>query len=927
MLRDVASLIRILRSRIPASLRNLKGIIPTPPSVALQPGTRLGAYDVLALIGAGGMGEVYKARDTRLDRVVALKVLPAHVASDPDLRQRFDREARAVAALNHPHICTLHDIGSQDGIAFLVMEYLEGETLADKLAKGPLPIDQALRYAIEIADALDKAHRQGITHRDLKPGNIMLTKGCAKLLDFGLAKAGAPIIAATGLSMLPTTPPGLTAQGTILGTFQYMAPEQLEGQEADARTDMFAFGAVLYEMLTGKKAFEGKSQASLIAAILDREPPPISTLKPLMPPALDRVVHKCLAKDADARWQSARDLHDELQWIQQNASEGAPTASDAARVKSGERRLWMAATVTVVAASALAAVAFVLFRETPRVEPPLHLSIALPENTSVRSLALSPDGRSLVIAATIGSQYHLWLRTLGASDLRPLAGTDNARVPFWSPDSRFIGFFAEGKLKTMPATGGPAQVLCDAALGKGGSWNRDGVILFAASPADPIYRVAAAGGPCTPITKPTSGTFHNFPEFLPDGQHFFYVVGGDEDSQRGVYLASLADSVGRRVLADVSSVAYVLPSAGNPSSSVLFLRENTLMALPFNPTTLQPAGDVFPIATQASRSNSPPQMAASAATNGALAYLVNGESVSGNLQLSWRDRLGKELTKETESSSINSVGLSPDAKTIATARGPQYGLVIWLRELGRESESRFSGSSSAPVWSPDSSHVVFSASRGRSVSDLYSKDPGGSQEELVLQTGNSKSPSDWSPDGHYLVYTEVDPKTLGDIWLLPDPLSKTAERKPVPFLRTPFDESHGQVSPDGRWIAYASNESGQYEIYVRPFPSGEGRWQVSTRGGVQPRWRHDGQELFYLEGLVPRFRLMAAPITAWPRPPVGSPKLLFDIHVGTQVPTSNTFSYSPSADGQRFLVSEIPADVQTTLDVLVNWQKMLPASK
>jgi len=351
------------------------------------------------------------------------------------------------------------------------------------------------------------------------------------------------------------------------------------------------------------------------------------------------------------------------------------------------------------------------------------------------------------------------------------------------------------------------------------------------------------------------------------------------------------------------------------------------MAQPFNPKELQPVGDVFPIATQASRSNTLPQMAASAAANGALAYLVNGESTSANLQLSWRDRSGKELSKESVSSSVDSIVLSPSGKTVAMARRSQYGPVIWLRELGRESESRFSGSSSTPVWSPDSSHVIFSASRGRNASDLYSKEPGASQEELVLQTANSKTPSDWSPEGHYLVYTEIDPKTLGDIWLLPDPLSETAARKPVSFLRTPFDESHGQVSPDGRWIAYTSNESGQYEVYVRPFPAGDGKWQVSTRGGSDPRWRHDSQELFYLEGLVPRYRLMGAPVTPGPRPAFGSPKPLFDVHVGTQIPDANGFIYSPAADGQRFLVSGIPADVQSTLDILVNWEKMLPASK
>jgi Tol biopolymer transport system component len=703
-------------------------------------------------------------------------------------------------------------------------------------------------------------------------------------------------------SMSPTiTTPAMTRAGMILGTAAYMSPEQARGKTVDTRADIWAFGAVLYEMLAGGRLFEGETVSDTLAAVLRQEPE-----WDRVPAKVRRLLESCLEKDPKAR---LRDVGDAWRLLDERpVSVAVP------------RRSFTLMAVAAAAVLALAGLAFVHFRERPPVREPLRLSIALPENTSVRSLALSPDGRSLVMALTIGSEYHLWLRRLGAAELRPLPGTDNARVPFWSPDSRFIGFFAEGKLKTIPATGGPAQVLCDAGVGGGGTWNRDGAILFATSFGGGINRVAAAGGACLPITKPASGTAHLFPEFLPDGQHFFYVVDGGDQTTRGVYVASLADPAGRRVLADVTSVGYAPASGGNPLGHVVFLRETTLMAQPFNPTALQPVGDVFPIVEQASLSNSFPQMAASVAANGVLVYLANGEAASANRQLSWRDRSGKALGEDAVGNRIMSVGLSPDGKVVATTRDSPLGdPVIWLHELARESESRFSAASAAPVWSPDGRHVIFVARREGAVADLYSKDPGGSQEERILQTGHDKSPSDWSPDGHYLVYTETDPKTGGDIWLLADPLSKSAERKPVPFLRTLFEESQGQISPDGRWLAYTSNESGQREIYVRPFPSGDGKWQVSSKGGVQPRWRRDGRELFYLEGVIPRFRLIAVPVTAGTRPLFEAPKPLFDIHAGTQLPNGNAFVYSPSADGLRFLVAAIPPGIQTTLDVLVNW--------
>jgi serine/threonine protein kinase len=499
--------------------------------MTLTSGSRLGPYEIVSAVGAGGMGEVYKARDTRLDRTVAIKVLPAHVASDPDVRQRFEREARAVAALNHPHICTLHDIGTQDGTDFLVMEYLEGETLADRLTKSALPLDQALRYGIEIADALDKAHRAGIIHRDLKPGNIMLTKGGAKLLDFGLAKTGAATVAGTGLSMLPTTPPNLTARGTILGTFQYMAPEQLEGLEADIRTDIFAFGAVLYEMLTGKKAFEGKSQASLIAAILDRDPPPISTVQPVTPRALDRMVSTCLAKDKDDRWQSSRDLLRELKWIAEGTS--SASANAAARLPPWRHSLVLLALGLTLGGILAGAGVWLAVRParietaTSRFVMPAPEKVTFGTSTNSMSQALSRDGRYLVfVGSNADGTSRLWLRPLDSLTARVLPGTEGASSPFWSPDNRSVGFFSGGKLKKIDMSGGPAQTLADAPSQVGGTWNPDGVILFAPSAADALYRVSSGGGAAMPVTdldESLREVRHAWPFFLPDGRHFLFL--------------------------------------------------------------------------------------------------------------------------------------------------------------------------------------------------------------------------------------------------------------------------------------------------------------------------------------------------------------------------------------------------------------------
>ena len=617
----------------------------------LATGAKLGPYEITGAIGAGGMGEVYRARDMRLDRIVAIKVLPAHLAGRAELRERFDREAKTIASLNHPHICTLYDTGHQDEIDFLVMEYLEGETLAQRLQKGALPIQQVLQYAIEISDALDKAHRKGITHRDLKPGNIMLTKSGTKLLDFGLAKLAQEAVPATPESQLPTMKSGITGEGTILGTLQYMAPEQVEAKEVDARTDIFAFGAVVYEMATGKKAFEGKTQASLIAKILEIDPPPISSLQPMTPPALDRVVKKCLAKEPEKRWQAASDVCDELKWIAEGGSQtGMPAPISASRKSAlGDGRLaWIVAAVFFLAASALGY--FVYSRPAPQQAHAVRFTLFPPDKWSLAGtgavttgatapVMISPDGQRVAfVAISAEGKSLLWVRSLDTLTAQSFAGTEGASAPFWSPDSRSLAFFAGGKLKKIDVSGGPPITLCDAPDNRGGTWNRDGLILFAPTNTSVLQKVSASGGVPAPATVLGQGELGQIrPSFLPDGRHFLYSTIAPRPGLGGpIYLGSL-DSAERKVLFNANS-ANALYAQGY----LLFLRETTLIAQPFDARRLVLTGDAFPIAERIRTSTSTqPYGYFSASENGALVYQTGAETA--NSQLLWFDRTGKQI--------------------------------------------------------------------------------------------------------------------------------------------------------------------------------------------------------------------------------------------------------------------------------------------
>ncbi len=872
--------------------------------MSLSSGSRLGPYEIVAPIGAGGMGEVYRARDTRLDRTVAIKVLPAHVANHPEARQRFEREARAVSSLNHPHICVLHDIGREGEVDFMVMEYLEGETLGTRLGRGPLGPDQVARFATQIADALGQAHKQGVFHRDLKPGNIMLTRTGAKLLDFGLAKFQSP--ASPGDATLSLA---LTQKGTILGTFQYMAPEQIEGREIDGRTDIFSFGAVLYEMVTGQKAFSGATHTSLVASILAAAPPPLEN------PSLDRVVRRCLAKDPDQRWQSAMDLGAELQWA------AAPFPSSPHPLLPSSRLPWLAAGVLL-----LAALPFVVayFRRPAAEEAaPVRFSILPPEkSTFVATHSISPDGRLLAFRASAhDGQIRIHVRPLDSFAARPLSGTEGATFTFWSADSRFIGFGAQGKLKKSDVTGGPPQTIADGFGAGGSAWNRDGVIVTSRSLGDVLYRVPAAGGTPTALTeldRARGETGHMHPHFLPDGRHFLYLASSSQPENTSIYAASLdTPKAPKRILNVVSQAMYSSPGY------LLFVREATLLAQRFDADRLQTSGEVVALAEQIRTSNPTSLKLFSVSANGVLAYRTGGAPMT---QLAWFDRAGKALGPVGSPASYSTPKLSPDQKRLVVERAdPQTGSTdLWLFDFLRGATTRFTfdpANDAFPAWSPDGTRIAFGSGRDGLMNVYQKLSSGAGDEELLLKSGEGKYPTDWSPDGRFLLYTTQG----GDVWLLP----LSGDRKPVPFLQTPFFENWARFSPDGRWIAYQSNASGRQEVYVQPFREGSGAgsagmYQVSTDGGTDAQWRRDGKELFYL---APDRTLMAVDVKAGGAPSgpfeAGSPRPLFAtraLAVSFVFTVSGPSSYVVSADGQRFLVTTpVEEAAPTPIHVVLNW--------
>ncbi len=860
------------------------------------------------------MGEVYRARDSRLERDVALKVLPAHLSSDASLRQRLEREARAVSKLSHPHICTLHDIGHQNGTDFLVMEYLEGETLEQRLIRGPLPLEQALRYAAQIADALAKAHKLGITHRDLKPANVMLTKSGAKLMDFGLAKQCGPSPLATALTEMTIEQSKLTGEGTIVGTFQYMAPEQLEGKDADARTDIFAFGELLHEMVTGKPAFSAKSRASLIAAILTTDPPPISQLQPLTPPALERVVRKCLAKDPDERWQSASDLATELKWLSEGGSQAGAALPHLAQ-KHGDWIPWIIAAIAVAATLLLAIPRFTATTSPAHV---VRSQISVEEGTFpvlsgdfAGPPVVSPDGTSVAfVAAREQGAVLLWVRPLNSLHAQPLAGTDGASFPFWSPDSRTLGFFAGGKLKTVPAEGGAPAEVCLAPFGRGGTWAANGTILFSPDFQAALQQVSASGGTPQPVTvlDRSKHDSHRWPFFLPDGKHFLYLAinhGNVHDPNDGIYLGSLDGKESHLVTRGYTNVAY---AAGR----LLFIRDSALMAQPLNLKTGALEGEAERLAEDVLVDGTVWRAQFDASSGGALVYASGGLTP---WQAMWYDRSGKQLGPASEKvNNLLAVRLSPDGTRLATEAG-DANTDVWIYDLKRQVNTRLTfgaGSSSSPVWSPDGQWISYVGVRG--IFNLYRKPANGTgQEELLLQgDATQRNPLDWPAEGKSLLFSVGDGSVKNQLWLLP----LTGDRKPVPISPETVVAASARFSPDGHWLAYSSNESGRQEVYVTPFGAGTGKWQISNTGGVQPLWRRDGKELFYWSA---DNTLMSVPITLNQEGiEVGAVRQLFRFNnpvglVGIISP------YDVTADGQRIVLITTPQQAPKPFALVTNW--------
>ncbi len=841
----------------------------------LSAGDRLGPYEILSAIGKGGMGEVYKAHDSRLNRDVAIKV------STGEFSERFELEARAVAALNHPNICTLHDVGPN----YLVMELVEGTPL-----KGPLSAEKAVEYAGQILDALDAAHRKGITHRDLKPDNIMVTKQGIKLLDFGLAKQSSGPLKETDATLVA----GLTGEGQIVGTLQYMAPELLQGGTADARCDIFAFGCVLYEMLSGKRAFEGASAASLIAAIMDREPAPL-----VIAPPLDRIVRKCLAKDPDDRLQTARDLKYNLAL----AMERQP-----AYTRKSKRWQWATATAILVIGAFGAGWALSRFRQIPTAQQAVRFQLNPPEGgqfSATQGLAISPDGRTLAFIAIAPGKAGLWVRPLDGTAARLLPGTEGVFSIFWSPDSQTIAYSTVAKLWRVDIAGGAPTAICDLPASGGGAWTTEGVIVFKPQTQNYLFRVPASGG--TPAALTTLDTSrgeitHDPPQLLPGGRILFHITASKpEDS--GNYVISLANPRER------VRVGFATTSATYGDGHLFWIRGSTLVAQRFDADRLQLSGEPEPIVD--------PVGGGYKVSGGVLLYYGQTAGLS---RFTWADRTGKPQSQFGPIAMHGVVRISPDGRHVVASRlSADYDL--WMANVERDSWSRFTyieGGVGFPVWSPDSRYLIFNAGSGPP--NIFRKDASGAgAEERVTSSPNSQRPTDWSRDGRWILYHELAPDTNRDLWVLPvTPDGKFETGKSRPYLRTRFSEYGGRFSPElnPRWVAYQSDESGRDEIYVQAFPEPRGKWQISTGGGRYPEWSPDGRELYFLSVDA---KLMAAGVKLGANAVEPSmPRELFPLPVN-----QSTFPYAVAPGGNRFLVRTAVDQGSQRLEVIVNWQTLL----
>jgi serine/threonine protein kinase/Tol biopolymer transport system component len=886
----------------------------------LSPGTRLGPYEIVSPLGAGGMGEVYRAKDTRLGRDVAVKVLPEHLTGSPEVRARFEREARTVSSLSHPHICTLHDVGRAPGVAgsgeieYLVMELVEGETLAQRISRGPMPLPEILKLATQIADALDRAHRAGIVHRDFKPGNVMVTKSGAKLMDFGLARAAsqssAPGGASTGMTIAqltqsPTMHSPLTQQGSIIGTFLYMSPEQLEGREADVRSDLWAFGCVLYEMATGRRAFNGKSQASLIGAIMNSEPPPISASSSLSSPALDALVRACLVKDPEERIQTAHDIKLQLAWLAQS---GEPSAAGSPVALPKPRRSLEPVAWALAALGVLAAVGFAVRGNGAGTTSQRQLAFTIPMPPAVTPLyhpQISPDGTMLAFAGQDSlNRIMIWLRPMNSLTANPLPGTEGARAPWWSPDSRYIAFISEGRVRKIAVSGGPAQVLCEAPTGSDGAWGKNGDILFDGAGSDPIYRVSSAGGSKTVAVAGDSANQVGWPAFLPDGKHFFYSrIGASGESK--TMIGELGSTKSKELSLAGSRVEY------SPDGYLLLSRERTLVAQRFDARALELRGEPFPVAE-----NLP------VGPNGVAHFSVSGDGIlvyrassSVTNRLVWLNRSGQELEQVSPAADFRGPSLSPDGSKIAIRRADpgSRNLDIWVIDLARGTTTRFTfdpGDDGSPLWSPDGSKILWTSFRNGEDALWMKAANGTGEEEKLSAIPGSGAPTSWSRDGRTIFF-----QSFGQNLLDIHALDLDGDRKPRAVISSRFTDSRAQISPDGRWLAYQSDESGRPEIYVVSHPGGAGKWQISTNGGIEPCWSRDGRELFFLSTDA---RLMSVTTPAGESFHPGTPRPLFRV-LTEQGQRRNV--YCPSPDGQKFLFLVPDGQNETPMTALVNWRR------
>jgi serine/threonine protein kinase/Tol biopolymer transport system component len=878
--------------------------------MTVSSGCRLGPYEVLAAVGAGGMGEVYRARDTRLGRTVAIKVMRQRVGTLE--AETLEREARTIAALNHPHVCALHDVGRDDTTPFLVMEYADGETLASKLRRGPMAIADMLHSAIQIAEALDHAHRHGVIHRDLKPSNIMLTKAGIKVLDFGLATLGGAesLASAACDDGSSTIRVQLTSERTLLGTVHYMAPERLQGADASPASDLFAFGAVVYEMATGRRAFEGTSE-EVIGAILRSEPPTPSSIRSDLPPSFDWFIQKALAKNPENRWSAAGDVVEVLRWMARRDVESTHAVN---------RRNLIPAAVVCAAAALLLAVTLEHRGDAPgatklmfSIPPPPGGAFApTPSSVPTPQFALSPDGRRLVFAAAAGHNApQLWIRSLDALQPEPVAGTAGAEYPFWSPDGQSIGYFAAGSLKRIELAGGPPRSLAAAPNGRGGAWGGDGFILFAPTTQGGLYRVPAAGGDASPLTQVDAKNHeasHRWPQILPDGRHFLYFVQSTPPEAHALYVGDLRTSApARKIVTSSLSGAFATPDW------LLFVVDDALMAARFDFKKLQIIADPAPLVPRVAGSSNF-FAAFSVSTTGLLVY---ASSVPTS-EFVWQDRQGRRLGSVGPPAEYVDFRLSPHDNQLAVAevdpesRRPE----VRVLDLARGAKVRITydrATDASPIWSPDGQRLVFRSNRN-GLNDLFQSPANGAGANTMLfQSHSAKYPTDWMPDGSGVVFHTYQGTTGSDIWLL-----DVNSQRAVPLVQTAFDEMQGQVSPDGRWLAYTSVESGAAEVYVRSMRNANARWQVSAGGGHDPRWRGDGGELFYVSA---DSRLTAVEF-ADNHP--AAPRHLFEIHVS---PPGDPYlsNYDVTLDGHRFLVKEPVHDVTSApLLVLSNWAASLP---